>query len=103
MPRPAAPDTLMLTFREAARLLSINAVALRRLIAQGHIKAHPILADRITRTEIERFALNYEYAETDNRPDTNPTHGRPVDPITTPEGWQVPQLRLRENSGGVSR
>lgn len=53
MGRAVAPDTLLVSFSEAARLLSVDVATVRRLVAQGHVKAHPILSDRIPREAVK--------------------------------------------------
>jgi len=93
MPRPTPrADTLLVSYSEAGRLLSIDVKEVRSLIAKGQIKAHPILADRITRTEIERFALQ---SNSDAQSDTE--ERRPVDDSPPKGNWEIPSLYLRAN------
>lgn len=97
MPRAAAPDTLLITFSEAARLLSVSSERLRGLIAKGHLRPHPVLDDRILRSQIDRFATNYEHAPEDRQPTTDAESGRTVDAPTPPNGYGIPPLRLRSH------
>ncbi len=73
---------MLVSFKEAAEMLRVTAKQLSRLIAEGHFTPHPILADRITRNQIERFALQSELnAETDT------SQRRAVDSRLTAINW----------------
>ena len=92
MPRQTiyTEPTLLVSFREARRLLGeITSPQLYGLISDGLLRPHPKLADRIARREIERFALEYDNAETDT------TSRRAMDDQPEEAGGRVPSLRLR--------
>lgn len=89
-PDPILSEQLLLSFADAMKVLRCSQVELVRLIDQGHLRPHPVLAGRIARPEIERFALDYvSNAETDTE------ERRTVDAPASEENWGVPALRLR--------
>lgn len=94
MPRRAPlADSLLVSFADAAGLLRVDTATVLRLIHSGHLKPHPVLSDRIQRTEVERFAtLDYdnEHAKGDTE------IGRTVDAPAAQENWGTPPLRLRK-------
>lgn len=90
MGRAVAPDTLLVSFSEAARLLSVDVATVRRLVAQGHITAHPILSDRIPRAEVNSF-VQCRDAE------ANVESRRAMDDPTPIDCWETPPMRLRAN------
>lgn len=88
MPTPVHPGSYLVSFAEAGRLLGVGARELRQLIAQGHLTPHPILANRIPRNNVERFALQSSDAETDTE------ERRAVDAPVAAGGWGVPPMRV---------
>ena len=63
-------------------MLGVTAITIRNLVARGQLTPHPVLADRITRNQIERFALQSELnAETDT------SQRRAVDSRLTAINW----------------
>lgn len=80
----------LVTFEEAGVILRKPVTVIRSLISQGHLKPHPVLADRIARQQVRRFALDY-----DQHAESNAEEGRAVDDSTTQSEWEVPTLRIR--------
>ena len=85
---------LLVSYADAARLLGVGRERLRALIASGHLRAHPVLSDRIRYAELQRFADNG-----DERHGTTPdTEERRTMDAGAPEGgWQTPSLRVRSH------
>ncbi len=80
--RPLPAHQLLVSFAEAGQMLGVTAVTIRNLVARGQLTPHPVLADRITRNQIERFALQSELnAETDT------SQRRAVDSRLTAINW----------------
>ena len=65
-PRTLHPNQLLVTFDQAAVMLCRDRNHILGLIASGKLAAHPFETDRIARTLIEQYALNYANA-TPNR------------------------------------
>ncbi len=83
-------NALLVSFQEAAWMLGVTKHRILQLIDEGLLKPHPVLADRITRQQIEDFALNYEHAQT-NAPPRRTVDAQPA----KEEEYEVPPLRLR--------
>ena len=80
--RPLPAHQLLVSFAEAGQMLGVTAITIRNLVARGQLTPHPVLADRITRNQIERFALQSELnAETDT------SQRRAVDSRLTAINW----------------
>lgn len=62
---PIDPAALLVSTKEACRMLGVSEAKLSELAAQGHIKFHPVIDGKFIRTSVERFALGSEthYAE----------------------------------------
>ena len=89
---------LLVTFARAAEELSLSPAELRRLIAEGYLKPHPVLAKRIAFDQIQKFAYyDNPDAETDRRPEADTESGQPLDAGTPAQEWGIPPLRLRQN------
>lgn len=100
MPRakPIHEQQLLYTFKEAATLLSVDVREIRALVSTGHIEAHPVLAERITRRSLEAFALHYgDHAKADA------TKGWEVDDSPPAGTWEVPSLCVRPDSRASRR
>ena len=82
------PDAQLLTFAEAAVVLGVGRPDILELIRNKQLRAHPILADRIARHELERF-VQYGTRETDS------PQRRPMDAPASQKPWGVPPLRVR--------
>ncbi len=55
--RIAAEDQELVTFAQARKILGgISAGDFANLIAQGHLRPHPILTDRINHEQVRQFA-----------------------------------------------
>jgi len=87
--RIAAEDQELVTFAQARKILGgISAGDFANLIAQGHLRPHPILTDRINHEQVRQFArICGAGTEADER--------RPVSNATSKSGsegevWGVP-------------
>lgn len=84
-------EQLLVNLQDAAVMLRVNRSEILKLIAEGHLRPHPVLAGRIARSEVERFAL--DYVSRDAQADSQ--ERRPMDAPATEERWGIPPLRLR--------
>jgi hypothetical protein len=84
---------------EARHLLGgISQNDLLNLIRDGHIRPHPILANKIARTELRKFALEYGIDAA-----TNIEERREMDAPTASPAWETPSFaRVRAQSGRMS-
>lgn len=71
-------------------MLRITTARVLQLIHEGHLRPHPVLADRIPRAQIERFALQYDHTDAE----TDVEERRTLDAPATAQ-WDTPPMHLR--------
>lgn len=86
------PDALLLTIGEVAVMLRVDADKVRALVADGYLKSHPILA-RISRREVEKFALEYG-----DDAETNEEERRPLGTKAAKTPGPAPKIGVWANS-----
>jgi hypothetical protein len=54
---PIDPAALLVSTKDACRMLAVSEAKLWELAALGHIKAHPVIDGKFIRASIESFAI----------------------------------------------
>lgn len=88
--RIAPEDAELVTFAQARKILGgITQATLLDLFASGHLRPHPVLADRINKNHVEEFAK----LGTDPNEGTGRTLSTPSAEVHLQGPWGVPKMR----------